>query len=64
MSYFLPVTTMDPEAKNPEIPYFTPGRTEDPPWISYFTPIDSPYTDEDEDKGENTASKDEYLTGF
>ena len=30
---------MDPEAENPEIPYYTPERIEDPPGgISYNTP--------------------------
>ena len=55
---------MDPEEKIPEIPYSTPERIEDPPGgISYYTPAVSPYTDEDEDKGNNAATDDEYLTG-
>ena len=50
---------MDPEAKNPKIPNCT-QRHEDPTGISFYTPADSPYTDEDEDKGDNTITENEY----
>ena len=51
---------MDPEAENPEIPYYTPERTGDPPGgISYNTPADSPFTDEDEDKDSPYTDEDE-----
>jgi len=51
---------MDPEEKIPEIPYYTPERTEDPPGgISYNTPADSPFTVEDEDKDSPYTVEDE-----
>ena len=50
---------MDPEAENPEIPYYTPERIEHPPGISYNTPTDSPFTDEDEDKDSPYTDEDE-----
>ena len=55
---------MDPEAKIPEIPNYTPERPEDPPGISIYTPqIPPTQRMRREDNGENTATDDEHLAG-
>ena len=53
---------MDPEDKIPEIPYYTPERTGDPPGISFYTLQIPLYTKDErrEDKGDNIANDDEY----